>query len=95
MVLEASTATERRRAAEALGQLGAAEAIGPLRRALSRRRLFGFRISPVEEAALDALARLPGQDAVSELHTLAERSGPLGVLARAALDRHSGAARRP
>jgi hypothetical protein len=49
----------------------------------------------VEEAALDALARLPGQDAASELHALAERSGHLGDRARAALDRHSGAMLRP
>jgi HEAT repeat protein len=95
VVLEASTATEQRRAAEALGQLGVAEAIGPLRRALSRRRLFGFRVSPVEEAALDALARLPGQDAASELQALAARTGHLGALARQALDRHSGAVPRP
>jgi HEAT repeat protein len=94
-VLEASTATEQRRAAEALGQLGVAEALGPLRRAFSRRRLFGFRVSPVEEAALDALARLPGQDAASELRALAARTGHLGALARQALDRHSGAIPRP
>jgi len=90
-LLEASTATEQRRAAEALGHLGVGEAIGPLRRALSRRRLFGFRASPVEEAALDALARIPGHDAASELQALAARSGHLGALARQALDRQSGA----
>ena len=94
VILEASTATEQRRAAEALGQVGVVEAIGPLRRALLRRRLFGFRVSPVEEAALDALARLPGQDAASELQALGARSGHLGELARQAIDRQSGAVPR-
>jgi HEAT repeat protein len=89
VVLDARTETERRRAAEALGQLGVPEAIAPLRRVLARRRLLGFRVPPLAEAALDALARLPGREAATELETLASRGGRLGTLARQAIERRS------
>jgi hypothetical protein len=90
-VLDGGGEPEQRRAAEALGRLGVAEALGPLRKVLAGRRLLTFRTSPLDEAALQAIASLPGEAAAAELHSLAARSGPLGRLARDAIARKTQA----
>lgn len=88
-VLEGGSGPEQRRAAEALGRLGVAEALGPLRKVLAGRRLLSFHASPLDEAALHALAQLPGEAAAEELRSLAARGGPLGQLARDAIARQA------
>jgi hypothetical protein len=90
-ILERGSGPERCGAAEALGRLGVAEALAPLRKALAGRRLFSFRTTPQDEAALVAMARLPGEAAAAELHSIAARSGPLGRLAREAITRKTAA----
>jgi len=88
-VLEGGSESERCGAAEALGRLGVAEALAPLRKVLAGRRLFSFRASPLDVAALHAMTRLPGEAAAEELRSLAARSGPLGHLAQGAIARQT------
>ena len=83
-VLQASDSDEQIRAAQALGQVGAREAVAALERAVTRRRLFFFAPTAAEEAALDALTRIRHPDAGEALERIAGRSGPMrDVAARA------------
>jgi hypothetical protein len=91
VVLEGGSGSEQRRAAEALGRLGVPEALAPLRKVVTGRRLLAFRTSPLDEAALRAMARLPGDAAAADLRSLAARSDPLGRLARDAIARKTPA----
>jgi hypothetical protein len=91
VVLAGGSGPEQCRAAEALGRLGAAEALPPLRKVLAGHRFLSFRASPRDEAALQAIARLPGEPAAEALRSLAARRGALGQAARNALERHARA----
>ncbi len=82
VLLEGGGEPEQLRAAEALGHLSVAEAVPPLARVVSRRKLLSFKVAPLEEAAVQGLVRIPGPEASAALDEVIGRGGSLGTLAR-------------
>lgn len=81
-LLQTGAADERVHAARALGRLGIAEAAAPLGKAVQKLGLLKRSRTPVELAAVEALADVPGEAALGLLRQLGE-DGDRELAARA------------